>query len=187
MKRNITKELVKWKDQNNRKPLIIRGARQVGKSWVIIDFGQNHFEGNLHLVNLEKQLDWHSIFELNLDANRIVTELEILLNTDIVTGKDIIFFDEIQSCPKAIAALRYFYEQLPNLHVIAAGSLLEFALQDIPFPVGRVQIMNMFPMCFTEYLQAVGKERLVKNMVQNTKGQSDTIHNLIRAELRNYF
>lgn len=164
MKRNLTEELVKWKSQDNRKPLIVRGARQVGKSWLITDFGQNHFEGNLHIINLEKQLDWHGIFELNLDAKRIILELGILLNKDIVEGKDLVFFDEIQACPKAIASLRYFYEQLPNLHVIAAGSLLEFALQDIPFPVGRIQIMNMYPMCFTEYLQAVGKEKLIKGI-----------------------
>ena len=152
MERNIAISLFSWKNHRNRKPLIVRGARQVGKSYSIADFGQRHFEGKVHLVNLEKQINWHTLFETDLDARRIVTDLEILLNTRIEAGSDLLFFDEIQACPRAITALRYFYEQIPELHVIAAGSLLEFSLQNISFPVGRVQLMNMYPMNFSEYL-----------------------------------
>ena len=109
MERTITAKLISWKNQYNRKPLIIRGARQVGKSWSISAFGNKFFDGQLHVINLEKRLDWHSIFERNLDAIRILSELEILLNARIEPGKDLLFFDEIQACPRAISALRYFY------------------------------------------------------------------------------
>ena len=187
MKRIITSKLLSWKNQSSRKPLIVRGARQVGKSWSISDFGEKHFEGQLHLVNLEKRLDWHGVFEQNLDAVRILQELEILLDVSIDIKKDLLFFDEIQACPKAISALRYFYEQIPDLAVIAAGSLLEFALQDISFPVGRVQIINMYPMNFAEFLRAMGRERLGEIVSNSPIEQAKPIHDLLQAELRKYF
>ncbi|MDZ7265604.1 MAG: AAA family ATPase, partial [candidate division KSB1 bacterium] len=99
MERFITKKLVEWKNKKHRKPIILRGARQVGKTWVVKDFGKNHFEGKVHYVDLELHPEWHSIFELNLVSSRIISELEILLNTRIEVGKDLLFFDEIQSCP----------------------------------------------------------------------------------------
>ncbi|MEZ4886130.1 MAG: ATP-binding protein [Chitinophagales bacterium] len=187
MQRNITAKLLAWKNQYNRKPLIVRGARQVGKSWSISAFGKQFFEGQLHVVNLEKRVDWHSIFERNLDAVRILSELEIALNTRIEVGKDLLFIDEIQACPKAISSLRYFYEQIPDLHIIAAGSLLEFALEDIPFPVGRVQMMNMHPMSFAEFLKAMGKERLAEIVESPPAEQAEFIHNLLQEELKRYF
>lgn len=187
MKRLITTKLQTWKNQKNRKPLIVRGARQVGKSWSITDFGNRFFEGQIHIVNLEKRVDWHTIFEKNLDAVRILTELEILLNISIKQGKDLLFFDEIQACPKAISSLRYFYEQLPALHVIAAGSLLEFALEDISFPVGRVQMINMFPMSFSEFLRAIQKERLATIIEGVPLEQPIAIHNMLQETLKNYF
>ncbi|MEM6317652.1 MAG: ATP-binding protein [Bacteroidota bacterium] len=187
MKRAITEELIKWKNQYNRKPLIVRGARQVGKSWTITDFGQRYFEGQLHLINLEKRIDWHPIFDKNLDAIRILRELEIVLNRTIEIGKDLIFFDEIQACPRAISALRYFYEQLPDLHVIAAGSLLEFALSDIPFPVGRVQMLNMFPMSFSEFLDATQQERLAQIVRNKPEAQPPHIDSLLKESLKKYF
>ena len=187
MKRVITSRLLSWKAQYNRKPLIIRGARQVGKSWSVSEFGEKHFDGQLHLVNLEKRPDWHSIFTKNLDAKRILSELEIVLNTRVEPGKDLLFLDEIQACPKAISALRYFFEQLPALHIIAAGSLLEFALEDISFPVGRVQMLNMYPMSFSEYLWAIGKESLVELIIAEPQEFAPHIHELLQDELRRYF
>lgn len=187
MQRAITSSLLSWKNQYNRKPLIIRGARQVGKSWTITDFGAKHFEGQLHLVNLEKRPDWHAIFDGNLDAKRILSELEIVLNVRITPGKDLLFLDEIQACPKAISALRYFYEQLPDLHIIAAGSLLEFALENIPFPVGRVQMMKMFPMSFAEYLRAMSKERMAETIEEKPSELPQSIHQLLQDELKRYF
>lgn len=187
MQRKITTKLLAWKKQYNRKPLIVRGARQVGKSWSISAFGKEYFEGQVHVINLEKRVDWHSIFEKNLDVLRILGELEIALNIRIEVGKDLLFLDEIQACPKAISALRYFYEQIPGLHIIAAGSLLEFALEDIPFPVGRVQMMNMYPMSFAEFLKAMGKERLAEIVENSPVEQAEFIHNLLQEELKRYF
>jgi len=186
MKRSITKRLLSWKNQKNRKPLIIRGARQVGKSYSVIDFGKNHFEGTVHIIDLEQHPDWHHIFKTNLDALRIVSELEILLSTRINTGKDLLFFDEIQAFPRAITALRYFYEQIPDLHVIAAGSLLEFAMKDISFPVGRVQILNMLPMSFPEYLCAIDKSKAAELISEVPKKQPEAIHAMLLYELRRY-
>lgn len=187
MKRLITDHLISWQKQTNRKPLIIRGARQVGKSWSVIDFGKSSFSGQVHVVDLEKHPDWHRVFEPNLDAKRILEELEMLLNTRIVPGNDLLFIDEIQECPRAIMALRYFYEQVPGLHIIAAGSLLEFALQDISFPVGRVHLVNMYPMNFAEFLWAANQPLLAEIILGPAKPQADVIHTRLMEEVRKYF
>jgi predicted AAA+ superfamily ATPase len=184
--RFITQKLINWKNQTHRKPLILRGARQVGKTWSVIDFGKQYFEGTVHVVDLEKHPDWHKIFERNLDITRILSDLELLLNASIQPSKDLLFFDEIQSCPRAIMALRYFYEEIPELHVIAAGSLLEFVMRDISFPVGRVQTLNMPPMSFIEFLQATGKQKFSELMTQRPYKLSDTIHQGLLEELRRY-
>ncbi len=187
MQRLINKELLEWKDKSKRKPLILRGARQVGKSYTVNEFGKQYFEGKVHIVNFEKQPDWHLIFEKNFDTLRIISELEIILNNRITPGKDLLFFDEIQECPKAILSLRYFYEQLPELHIIAAGSLLEFALQDVSFPVGRVQLLNMYPMNFYEFLLATDKNILAEIILKEPMIQPESVHNLLKNELKNYF
>ncbi len=134
MQRFIDHDLRTWKDSPRRKPLIIRGARQVGKTFSVKRFAEICFE-NYALVDLEKNPDWHGIFEENLNVQRICSDLEVLLGKKITPGKSLLFIDEIQACPQAIMALRYFHEDLPELHVIAAGSLLEFAMQKISFPV----------------------------------------------------
>jgi len=186
VERFISKILSEWKDQKNRKPLILRGARQVGKTWIINDFGKNHFKGKIHQVNFEKRPDWHAIFNLNFDVKRILSELEIVLNARIIAGQDLLFFDEIQSCPRAVMALRYFYEEMPDLHIIAAGSLLEFAFRDIPVPVGRVQFLNMFPLSFSEFLLATGKPKLAELILDPPRKLPDTIHHSMLNEIRNY-
>lgn len=186
MNRLIDSHLLLWFLDHNRKPLIVRGARQVGKSWSITEFGKR-FKGGIHTINLEQRPDWHAVFDPNLDAKRIVSEFEVLLNRRIVPGMDLLFFDEIQACPKAIQSLRYFYEQLPGLHVISAGSLLEFALHEIPFPVGRVQMMDMYPMNFTEYLEANGQTGLKDLLQEKPRLLSTPIHQKLLDELRTYF
>jgi len=186
MKRNFTKKLNNWKASPNRKPLIVRGARQVGKTYSIKQFGQQSFAGKIHIVDFEKHPDWLGIFEKDLDTKRILGELEILLNAKITPGKDLLFFDEIQASPKAIMSLRYFYEDQPEMHVIAAGSLLEFALKDISFPVGRVQILNLTPMNFYEFLQATGKDKASEIISNKPEKLSDSIHNMLLENLRQY-
>jgi len=186
MKRFITKELLLWQKHSNRKPLILRGARQVGKTWVVEDFGKNHFKGRVHKIDLEKRPDLYEIFDKNLDVKRIIAELELILGVTIEPDNDLLFFDEVQSCPRVLMALRYFYEEMPELHVIAAGSLLEFAIKDISFPVGRVQFMNMYPMTFAEYLIATGKEKAAETILSVPQELPDAVHQMLLDELRNY-
>jgi len=160
MKRLIDEKLLAWKSSQTRKPVLIRGARKVGKTWSRQAFARNQFENNFAQFNFEKNPELSGIFKQNLDPSRILPELELFVGRKIEPGKTLLFFDEIQACPQAIASLRYFYEQMQELHVIAAGSLLEFALNEISFPVGRLQMMNMYPMTFSEFLHATGKELL---------------------------
>lgn len=187
MKRFIDKKLLNWKTSELRKPLILRGARQVGKTYSVLQFGKNHFSGNVHVIDFEKNLDVCPIFENNLNITRILAELELFLNASITPGEDLLFFDEIQNCPRALMALRYFYEDLPELHVIAAGSLLEFALKAVSFPVGRVQFMEMYPLTFNEFLWATGKEKLVKLLTEPEPTLSETAHRLLLQNVKEYF
>jgi len=187
MKRFINEKLLEWRNQSNRKPLILRGARQVGKTWSVLDFGKKHFKGKVHLIDFEKRADLFGVFDKNLDVKRIIAEIEIFLNIKIEVGKDLLFFDEVQSCPRVLMALRYFYEDMPDLHVIAAGSLLEFAMKDIVFPVGRVQFMNMYPLTFVEYLLAIGKDRAAETVLSPPEKLSESIHKMLLDELKSYF
>jgi predicted AAA+ superfamily ATPase len=186
MKRDITNKLQKWKESPTRKPLIIRGARQVGKTYSVLDFGKS-YKGKVHHINFEKDFNWKKVFEKDLNAPRILSELEILLNTTIHAGDDLLFFDEIQYCPNAIMSLRYFYEQLPKIHVAAAGSLLEFALTKISFPVGRVQFLDIHPMRFSEFLTATGKDKLAEIINAKPVKLSRIIHETILENLFTYF
>ncbi len=175
-----------WQQAAQRKPLIVRGARQVGKTHLIRSFGQSCFRGNIHTVNLERHPEWHTLFEQNLDPERILKDLEILLNVRITSGRDLLFFDEIQACPQAVTALRYFYEEKPDLHVIAAGSLLEFALKHVGLPVGRVNLMELSPMNFYEFLVAADREDLASLIIDRPKILSKPVHELLLSYLRQY-
>lgn len=186
MKRLFLEKLMKWKEAENRKPLIIRGARQVGKTYTIKEFGKQHFPGHCHVVDLEKYPDWIRVFEKDLDPVRIKNELSILLDKTIIPGKDILFIDEIQHSPRAIMALRYFYEDMPELHVIAAGSLLEFALKKISFPVGRVQMMTMLPMNFLEFLKALNKDNAAALLRSGPQELSGPVHDMLLNHMRDY-
>ena len=186
MKRFIENDLKKWKEKKRRKPLILRGARQVGKTYSVMRFGEDFFD-NVAVVNLERNPEWHHIFDGNLDVSGIRADLEIVLKQKIVPGKTLLFIDEIQSCPRAITALRYFYEEMPNLHVVTAGSLLEFAIDDISFPVGRVQFLHLHPLCFAEYLWATGNNEAANIILGSPEIVSETIHQFLSEELRRYF
>ena len=186
MWRFIQKELEHWKASRRRKPLIVRGARQVGKTWSIKRFGEQSFE-SMAFVDLERHLGWHRIFERDLETQRICAELEIVLNQKIQPGKTLLVIDEIQACPRAIMGLRYFYEDMPELHVIAAGSLLDFVMKDISFPVGRVQFLQLHPLSFAEYLWAVGKGEAAETILGPPKRLASPIHEMLIEELRRYF
>ena len=185
MKRLAEKELIKWKNSLRRKPLIIRGARQVGKTWLVENVLASTFD-NFVKIDLEKRRDLHVHFAGNLEPRVILNHLE-LVTSRIISGKTLLFFDEIQACPRAITALRYFYEQIPELHVVAAGSLLEFAFDEISVPVGRVQYLHLHPMTYYEYLLAMGKEPMADYSLTPPKRVAPSIQKMILSELRNYF
>ena len=161
LKRNIDTILFEWKKSHSRKPILLRGARQVGKSTSVKAFAK-HFDYFLE-VNFETEKDIHVFFEGNINVVNICEKLSIYYNTPIVAGKTLLFFDEIQQCIPVISALRYFYEQLNELHIIAAGSLLEFALVELPsFGVGRIRSVFMYPLCFYEFIEAKGEHKLLE-------------------------
>lgn len=176
-KRDMEYELLRWKNDNDRHPLLIRGARQVGKSSVVRNFGKqfDHFIE----VNFEQQNDVKNVFAGNLSPQRICEQLSVIYDEPIIAGETLLFFDEIQTCLPAISSLRFFYEQYPELHVIAAGSLLEFALSELPsFGVGRVSSLYLYPFSFGEFLEAAGSALLHRAIVGASpiKPLSDTIH-----------
>jgi predicted AAA+ superfamily ATPase len=179
--RKIDSELLSWSKSKNHKVLLLRGARQVGKSSSVQHLGKQ-FEYFLE-VNFERdddELKVKSVFEKGLSPTRIIQELSAIYDIPIVAGKTLLFFDEIQSCIPAISSLRYFYEKMPDLHVVAAGSLLEFAFEEIPsFGVGRITSMFMYPFSFYEFLSANGNEILL-NACKNATPQkplSESLHN----------
>ena len=160
MKRVCDINLLKWRNSSDRKPMIVRGARQVGKTFSITNFGNSHFKFFVK-IDFEKEIGIKKIFDGDLSPDTIIELLELEKSIKINIGETLLFLDEVQLCPRAIMALRYFFEELPELHVIAAGSLLEFELEKISFPVGRVEFMYMYPLSFDEFLIATGHERLV--------------------------
>jgi predicted AAA+ superfamily ATPase len=159
MKRLIEKNLLDWKLSKGRKPLLLRGARQVGKTYVVRQFG-THFKSFAE-INFELLNDAKDIFKEDLKPDRIIGDLSLLLGEKINPGETLLFLDEIQEAPEAIKALRYFYELMPELHVIAAGSLLEFQIEKIGIPVGRVSFINMYPLNFFEFLMAHQKDEYI--------------------------
>jgi predicted AAA+ superfamily ATPase len=186
MKRLIDSVFSEWKVSSRRKPLIVRGARQVGKTFSITGFGRSHFK-NLIIIDFERDSKFINIFENDLNPDRILNDLELAVGQPIISGETLLFFDEIQECPKAIMALRYFFEEKPELHIIAAGSLLEFALGEISFPVGRVQFAEIFPLNFIEFQMALGNEKAVEYLTGTPEELSETAHQFLLGRLKDYF
>ena len=166
MRRIIDYHLLSWKNNPIHKPLLLRGARQVGKTHAVRVLGQTF--GNFVEINLETNKKARAILEKDLDALAIISQLGELLQVRIEPGTTLLFLDEIQQVPQAIIALRYFYELMPNLHVIAAGSLLEFAIEQVGIPVGRVTTLYMYPLSFIEFLVATGNARWAETIVTHT-------------------
>lgn len=190
MQREILKDLIKWKDIKNRKPLIIHGARQVGKTYIIKQFGKEFFD-NLIYVNFETNKELSSQIEESIDAKYIINKLELFYGEKIIPGKTLIFFDEIQANERALTSLKYFCEDAPEYHIIAAGSLLGIAINrsDYSFPVGKVQMMNMYPLSFREFLVAIGRENLIEEIEKhfnNNERMDKDIHELCLKLYRTY-
>jgi predicted AAA+ superfamily ATPase len=153
MKRLILENLKQWKHKKDRKPLILKGVRQVGKTYSVMEFGKTEFP-RVHYLNFEKNMNAAALFQENLDPKRIVDELRFLLDTTINPETDLVFFDEIQACPPALTSLKYFSEDMPELALCCAGSLLGLHLGEASFPVGKVDFLHMRPMSFFEFLTA---------------------------------
>lgn len=184
MYRFALNELKKWAQRADHKPLVLRGARQVGKSYLAKMLADEYFE-QIAEINFEQTPELAELFS-SRQPDRIIALLELQLNLSISSGKTLLFLDEIQASPEVFACLRYFYEQMPDLHIIAAGSLLEFVLEKHQFsmPVGRIEYMHLGPMTFEEFLLAVNKNKLW-DFLQNYSF-SETIPDLIHEELMRY-
>lgn len=163
MNREIFTDLKKWQSSPHRKPLIITGVRQCGKTYAIREFGRNNFK-NMCYINFEKNSQFSAIFDYDFDIKRIMHEIEILSKQKISIGETLLVFDEIQECPRAITSLKYFCEEMQELHLVCAGSLLGVALKqnNISFPVGKVNRIQMFPMSFKEFLMALGHQDFIE-------------------------
>ena len=160
MERLIMEQLVQWKEEKHRKPLIIRGARQVGKTWVMKEFGRRYFQEVVY-ISFDNNERMKYVFDLDFDISRIISALKIESGKAIHPDNTLLIFDEIQEVPKALTALKYFCENAPEYAIVAAGSLLGVALHEgTSFPVGKVDFLNLYPLNFREFLMAVGQEQL---------------------------
>lgn len=170
MERKAMNDLVEWKNYKNRKPLLIYGARQVGKTYLVQEFGTKYFK-NMIIVNFEKNTSINSLFENDLNPDSIIKSLEIYFNEHIDKENTLIFFDEIQKNPKALTSLKYFSEDAPDYHIIAAGSLLgvHLKLDEISFPVGKVNYLTIYPLSFDEFLYNTGNSMLISNIKESFK------------------
>ena len=187
MKRLIFEDLLKWKNKPSRKPLIIQGARQVGKTWLMTDFAQQHFK-HVAYFNFENTPELQLIFKQGYNIPKILTSLQIILGNKINESNTLIIFDEIQACPEALTSLKYFYEYNPKFFIFAAGSLLGVAIhQGVSFPVGKVEFIHLFPLSFHEFLLAMNKNELLIALQNNDHSLIEIFRNQYIELLKQYF
>lgn len=188
MRRYIMDELIKWKSRSNRKPLILKGARQVGKTYILNEFGKENYE-NIAYFNFEHDEALKELFLNTKDPKRILEQLVFATGKSIKPEKTLIIFDEIQECPDALNSLKYFQEDANEYHIVCAGSLLGIKLSHTSFPVGKVDFLEMFPMTFSEFLLADGQENLVSYMESVNKIEKipDIIFNQLNEKIKSYF
>lgn len=170
MYREVIKQLELWKREVNRKPMVLRGARQVGKTWIMKEFGKQYYEKCAY-ISMDENKRMEEVFREAFDIDRIIEMLEIEVGFKIEPEKTLIIFDEVQEIPRALKSLKYFQENAPQFHIIAAGSLLGIALHEgTSFPVGKVDFCNLYPLTFREFLLACGEEKLLEILDKNDQG-----------------
>lgn len=187
MKRNAYHQLVEWKNRSDRKPLIIQGARQVGKTWLMREFGSNEFARTAYF-NFESNRSLHAIFKKGFDVRSILPSLNILAGFTIDPKDTLIIFDEIQACPEAITSLKYFHENASEYALFAAGSLLGVAVhQGVSFPVGKVDFMTLHPLDFSEFLSAMGQDALEQALRSGNRSVIENFHEPLIELLKQYY
>ena len=187
MKRFILDELIKWKQSKYRKPLILKGARQIGKTYILKQFGQENYEGVAYF-NFDHDEDLYNLFNKTKDPKRILEQLTFIYGKSILPEKTLIIFDEIQECPNALNSLKYFQEEANEYHIVCAG-LLGIRLSHTSFPVGKVEFLNMYPITFSEFLIADNCSNLVEYMksIENIENIPDIFFNQLEEKLKAYF
>lgn len=187
MKRKAIQDLVRWKASEDRKPLVLKGARQVGKTWLMKEFGRNYYDRFVYF-NFDEEDELKSVFETNKNPQRIIELLSMLSGERIVPGETLIIFDEIQECPEALNALKYFKEKANEYHVIAAGSLLGTLLaRPKSYPVGMVNLLDIYPMCFDEFLDAADPTLFAYyESIEKEQQIEEIFHNRLMDAYNNY-
>lgn len=187
MRRYIKDKLIEWKNKENRKPLILKGARQVGKTYILKEFGKEEYE-NIAYFNFDHDEDLKNLFKNTKDPKRILEQLTFAIGSVIKPEKTLIIFDEIQECPDALNSLKYFNEEANEYHIVCAGSLLGIKLSHTSFPVGKVEYLEMHPMTFTEFLIADGCQNLVDymNSINIIEKIPDIIFSQLNDKLKYY-
>ncbi len=187
MNRLAINKLVTWKNSTRRKPLLVEGARQVGKTWLVKEFAKQYYE-NLIYINFEESIHLRELFKTDYDVKRVLVTISAATGEICVPGKTLIFFDEVQEAEGAITALKYFCENAPEQHVIAAGSLLGVNLHKrLSFPVGKVQFLTLYPMNFIEFLEAVGESGLANLIKEQNWEPINTLSSKYRELLKQYY
>ena len=187
MYREKMNELIDWKKSKNRKPLIIRGARQVGKTWLMKEFGERFYEKYAY-INFDDNARMNALFEGEFDFEKILQGLKIESGVNIEPNNTLIIFDEIQETPNALKALKYFCENANEYHIVAAGSLLGVSMhQGTSFPVGKVNFIDLTPLSFFEFLKALGEEELLKLLQQNDFQMINLFNEKYKNYLKLYF
>lgn len=187
MKRFMMEELIRWKNHKTRKPLVLQGARQVGKTWLVKEFGRTEFQNTVY-INFDRQKELGPIFEESLDPNRIIQALEIISGEKIVPGDSLIIFDEVQEEPRALASLKYFQEERPEYAIVATGSFMGIALHEgTSFPVGKVEMMTLNPMSFREFLCALGNEAMERILTEKDMVMIQSLKRSFIEQLKSYY
>ena len=188
MKRFKLDQLIKWKESKYRKPLILKGASQIGKTYILKQFGEENYEGVAYF-NFDHDEDLYNLFNNTKDPKRILEQLSFIYGKAILPEKTLIIFDEIQECPNALNSLKYFQEEANEYHIVCAGSLLGIRLSHTSFPVGKVEFLNMYPMTFSEFLIADNCENLVEYMksIKEVENIPDIFFNQLEEKLKAYF